>query len=802
MATATGTLNNEPDNSPGDYQAEVNWGDGGGFSSQGIKLTAVGNAILIKGSHIYQTPNTYNVSVMVTGPGGSTDESQTTSVVVSNLPDAASLPPQVPTSYTGAQPLGNVGLTISGTSQIQSFAGVGFALNPVATVAGLYNNETDNTPGDYHSQINWGDSPTWDTNTKLASVGDSILIKGSHIYQQTGTFQVTVYVTGPDGQTASDTSSSVVVNQMPDAASRPPDVPTSEPAPQPVGSVGLVISGTSQIQSFAGVGFALNPVATVAGLYNNETDNTPGDYHAQINWGDSPTWDTNTKLASVGDSILIKGSHIYQQTGTYQVTVYVTGPDGQTVSDTSSSVVVSQMPDPASRPPAVPVSEPGPEPIGSVSLTISGASAIEASAGDAIDGAAIGSVSGIYNDQSDTTIGDYHVQINWGDSPQWVGGTVLAGSGSSIKLYGSHTYDSAGTYDVTVYVTGPDGQTASGFTTVVDVSQRANGLIVSPNPKGNAFSIETGQTIENYVASVRTTNPDATVTGLTAQITDGDGTQSSGHIVMVGPGQVWQVTSPYVYQKAGTYTLTINVTDDQGDSGSVQAKVTVTAPSSSPSPTPTPSPTPPPLQGGLNINPDTFITQYEKQFSTKKKPAKLSASAASGLRQLIGFINADPNITDVRWAAYMLATTKEETGSTFQPVTERGSRSYFNKYNPGTKAGKAVGNTQKGDGYLYRGRGYVQITGRGLYTRLGNDLDVDLVDNPSLALDPQIAYKIMSYGMRNGSFTGVGLSNYLNSSETDYYDARRIINGIDQAKTIAGYAAKFQAALTASQGSP
>ncbi len=138
-------------------------------------------------------------------------------------------------------------------------------------------------------------------------------------------------------------------------------------------------------------------------------------------------------------------------------------------------------------------------------------------------------------------------------------------------------------------------------------------LIVSPNSKGNVFSIETGQTIENYVALVRTTNLGTTVTGLTAQINDGDGTQSPGHIVMVGPGQVWQVTSPYVYQKAGTYTLTINVTDDQGDSGSVQAQVTVTSPSSSPTPTPTPSPTPsptpPPLQGGLNINPDTFITQ-------------------------------------------------------------------------------------------------------------------------------------------------------------------------------------------------
>lgn len=172
------------------------------------------------------------------------------------------------------------------------------------------------------------------------------------------------------------------------------------------------------------------------------------------------------------------------------------------------------------------------------------------------------------------------------------------------------------------------------------------------------------------------------------------------------------------------------------------------------------------------------------------------------MKQLIGFINADPNVNDVRWAAYMLATTKLETGNTFQPVTEHGSRPYFNRYEPGTKAGKQVGNTQKGDGYLFRGRGYVQITGRGLYTTLGDDLGIDLVENPNLALDPQIAYNIMSYGMRNGSFTGVSLSDYINSSETDYYDARRIVNGTDRASTVAGYAVQFQTALTASIGSP
>ena len=79
------------------------------------------------------------------------------------MPDAASTPPDVPASNTGDQPPGNVSLTLSGANAISEFAGVGFALNPVGSVTGTYNEADDNTPGDYQAQINWGDSPSWDT---------------------------------------------------------------------------------------------------------------------------------------------------------------------------------------------------------------------------------------------------------------------------------------------------------------------------------------------------------------------------------------------------------------------------------------------------------------------------------------------------------------------------------------------------------------------------------------------------------------------------------------------------------------
>lgn len=55
---------------------------------------------------------------------------------------------------------------------------------------------------------------------------------------------------------------------------------------------------------------------------------------------------------------------------------------------------------------------------------------------------------------------------------------------------------------------------------------------------------------------------------------------------------------------------------------------------------------------------------------------------------------------------------------------------------------KILGNVKPGDGYRYRGRGYVQLTGRDNYTRAGRALGIDLVNNPDLAAQPDIAARI------------------------------------------------------------
>lgn len=190
-----------------------------------------------------------------------------------------------------------------------------------------------------------------------------------------------------------------------------------------------------------------------------------------------------------------------------------------------------------------------------------------------------------------------------------------------------------------------------------------------------------------------------------------------------------------------------------------------------------------------------LASRYEKAFG------KLTPSQYQGLDQILGYVQLDPDITDERWVAYLLATVKHECANQFHPITEFGAESYFAKYEPGTSIGRRLGNTEPGDGSRYKGRGYVQITGRANYQRVGQALGLGaaLVKQPELALEPNVAYRIASLGMRMGLFTGRKLATYINDAQCDYLNARRIINGTDRAQDIAGYAQAFETALRAAR---
>ena len=184
-----------------------------------------------------------------------------------------------------------------------------------------------------------------------------------------------------------------------------------------------------------------------------------------------------------------------------------------------------------------------------------------------------------------------------------------------------------------------------------------------------------------------------------------------------------------------------------------------------------------------------FFATLRKAWGPFKRPQ------VAGLDALLDFLEADRDVSDRRWAACMLGNVKWEGADTWKPIVERGGASYFRQYDPGTAKGARLGNTEPGDGARFKGRGYSMITGRDNYRRLGVRVGVPLEAEPERALEPPVAYAILSVGMREGLFTGKKLSNYFNDTRCDYVNSRRIINGLDRAELIASYAQVLASAL-------
>lgn len=168
----------------------------------------------------------------------------------------------------------------------------------------------------------------------------------------------------------------------------------------------------------------------------------------------------------------------------------------------------------------------------------------------------------------------------------------------------------------------------------------------------------------------------------------------------------------------------------------------------------------------------------------------MSQNQVSGINFLLKATEGLP----LRHRAYILATAHHETGPTSSNLHWTPRREIWGPTEAQKRyEGRAdLGNTKPGDGKKFAGRGYVQITGRTNYQKASSLVGKDLVANPDLALEPEIAAKIIVHGMVNGWFTGKKMSDYDN-----YTGMRRVVNGTDRAETIAGYAEKFEKALKA-----
>jgi TP901 family phage tail tape measure protein len=124
-------------------------------------------------------------------------------------------------------------------------------------------------------------------------------------------------------------------------------------------------------------------------------------------------------------------------------------------------------------------------------------------------------------------------------------------------------------------------------------------------------------------------------------------------------------------------------------------------------------------------------------------------------------------------------------------------------YGPEYQIGKNLGNTSEKEGFDYRGRGYVQITGKTAYGEAGKAIGEDLLRNPDLAADPEIAKQIAVWQLRDrkdqftgGSFNKLlleGDQSKINKAVTSQFAGQSANSGYlgDLSKIVNNFADKF-----------
>lgn len=109
----------------------------------------------------------------------------------------------------------------------------------------------------------------------------------------------------------------------------------------------------------------------------------------------------------------------------------------------------------------------------------------------------------------------------------------------------------------------------------------------------------------------------------------------------------------------------------------------------------------------------------------------------------------------------------------FRTMREYGNAKYFSKYD----GRKDLGNIKPGDGAKYSGKGFLQLTGRGNFSKVGSVLGINLVDYPELAEHPVVALYIVDWFIHHGNKFKNGQNVLDCAIAGDIEKVTRLING-------------------------
>ncbi|MEN2736308.1 PKD domain-containing protein [Microbacterium sp. X-17] len=295
-------------------------------------------------------------------------------------------------------------------------------------------------------------------------------------------------------------------------------------------------------------------IASVDASASTDADGTIASY--SWNWGDGAT--------STG----VTSSHTYATAGTYAVTLTVTDNGGAT-GTSSQSVTVAPIPN---QPPTSSFT------VTPTNLSVS----TDASASTDPDGTIIG------------------YAWDWGDGSTGTGVTA------------SHTYAAGGTYTITLTTT-DNSNASTGSTKQVTVTP--------PNQPPTAAFTTSANGLALSVDGSTSSDPDGTIASYAWNF--GDGATATG------------ATASHTYAAAGTYTVTLVVTDNQSATGTTSQQVTVAKANVAPTAAFTSSATglAVSVDGSTSSDPDGTIASYAWDFGDGATAAGATAShtyAAAG----------------------------------------------------------------------------------------------------------------------------------------------------------------------------
>ena len=158
------------------------------------------------------------------------------------------------------------------------------------------------------------------------------------------------------------------------------------------------------------------------------------------------------------------------------------------------------------------------------------------------------------------------------------------------------------------------------------------------------------------------------------------------------------------------------------------------------------------VSSGL-LSPELQRAQQQHKVQVKKSPHKFLAQKPVQAKPLpakaapLVKVAKANGIKGVELAQFLAQMEHESLD--FNKMKEIGKKAYFNKYDPkhNPKLASKLGNKNAGDGERYKGRGFIQLTGKTNYIDANNYLrtinpKIDIVKNPDLAARPDIAAQI------------------------------------------------------------